>query len=41
MSWAYFNVGISTNKILTNMALELKKPDKVHTIFPREIAEKM
>jgi DNA polymerase-4 len=35
------NVGISTNKILAKMASELKKPDKVHTIFPDEIAEKM
>lgn len=35
------NVGISTNKILAKMASELKKPDKVHTIFPSEIAEKM
>ncbi|MDR3586887.1 MAG: DNA polymerase IV [Desulfosporosinus sp.] len=35
------NVGISVNKILAKMASELKKPDKVHTIFPNEIAEKM
>ena len=35
------NVGVSTNKILAKMASELKKPDKVHTIFPGEIAEKM
>jgi len=35
------NVGISTNKILAKMASELKKPDKVHTIFPDEIADKM
>ena len=35
------NVGISTNKILAKMASELKKPDKVHTIFPDEILEKM
>ncbi|TGE31443.1 DNA polymerase IV [Desulfosporosinus sp. Sb-LF] len=35
------NVGVSTNKILAKMASELKKPDKVHTIFPDEIAEKM
>jgi DNA polymerase-4 len=35
------NVGISVNKILAKMASELKKPDKVHTIFPGEIAEKM
>ncbi|SDH04221.1 DNA polymerase Y family protein [Desulfosporosinus hippei] len=35
------NIGVSTNKILAKMASELKKPDKVHTIFPEEIAEKM
>ncbi|MCO1604025.1 DNA polymerase Y family protein [Desulfosporosinus nitroreducens] len=35
------NIGISTNKILAKMASELKKPDKVHTIFPHEIADKM
>jgi len=35
------NIGISTNKILAKMASELKKPDKVHTIFPDQIAEKM
>ncbi|MDR3585513.1 MAG: DNA polymerase IV, partial [Desulfosporosinus sp.] len=35
------NVGVSTNKILAKMASELTKPDKVHTIFPDEIAEKM
>ena len=35
------NVGISTNKILAKMASELNKPDKVHTIFPDEIAKKM
>ncbi|TGE38711.1 DNA polymerase IV [Desulfosporosinus fructosivorans] len=35
------NIGISTNKILAKMASELKKPDKVHTIFPDEIATKM
>jgi len=35
------NVGISTNKILAKMASELKKPDKVHTIFPHEVSDKM
>ena len=35
------NVGVSTNKILAKMASELKKPDRVHTIFPHEIADKM
>lgn len=35
------NVGISCNKLLAKMAGELKKPDKVHTLFPIEIKEKM
>lgn len=35
------NVGISTNKILAKMASDFEKPDKVHTLFPDEIAEKM
>ena len=35
------NNGISFNKILAKMASELKKPDRVHTIFPDEIAGKM
>ena len=35
------NVGISTNKLLAKMAGEFSKPDKVHTCWPEEIAEKM
>ncbi|GAB6174412.1 DNA polymerase IV [Paradesulfitobacterium aromaticivorans] len=35
------NVGISVNKLLAKMASELKKPDRVHTIFPEEIPLKM
>ena len=35
------NVGVSNNKILAKMASELKKPDRVHTIFPHEMADKM
>ncbi|HWQ42284.1 MAG TPA: DNA polymerase IV [Desulfosporosinus sp.] len=35
------NIGISKNKLLAKMASELKKPDKVHTIFPDEIPTKM
>ena len=35
------NVGISTNKLLTKMASDFEKPDKVHTLFPEEIPTKM
>ncbi len=35
------NVGISSNKLLAKMASEFEKPDKVHTLFPQEIKEKM
>ncbi len=35
------NVGISENKILGKMASEFEKPDKVHTLFKNEIADKM
>ena len=35
------NVGISTNKILAKMASDFEKPDKIHTLFPEEMAEKL
>ena len=35
------NVGISSNKLLAKMASDFQKPDKVHTLFPEEIPEKM
>lgn len=35
------NIGISTNFLLAKMAGDFKKPDKVHTLFPNEIEEKM
>ena len=35
------NVGISTNKLLAKMASDFQKPDRVHTLFPDEIPEKM
>jgi len=35
------NIGISRNKLLAKMASDFEKPDKVHTLFPEEIEEKM
>lgn len=35
------NVGISSNKLLAKMAGDFEKPDKVHTLFPDEIREKL
>lgn len=35
------NVGISCNKLLAKMASDFDKPDKIHTLFPEEIEEKM
>lgn len=35
------NVGVSSNKLLAKMASELEKPDRVHTLYPREIEAKM
>ena len=35
------NVGISDNKLLAKMAGDFEKPDKVHTLFPGEIQEKL
>ena len=35
------NIGISTNKLLAKMASDFEKPDKVHTLFPEEIQQKM
>ncbi|MDR1815282.1 MAG: DNA polymerase IV [Clostridiales Family XIII bacterium] len=35
------NIGVSTNKLLAKMASEREKPDKIHTLYPGEIAEKM
>ena len=35
------NVGISSNYLLAKMASDLEKPDKIHTLFPHEIREKM
>ena len=35
------NVGISGNKLLAKMASDFKKPGRVHTLWPEEIADKM
>ena len=35
------NIGISTNKLLAKMAGDFEKPNKVHTLFPEEMKEKM
>lgn len=35
------NIGISTNKLLAKMASDFEKPNKIHTLFPNEIREKM
>lgn len=35
------NVGISSNKLLAKMASDLKKPNRVHTLFPSEVKTKM
>ena len=35
------NIGISSNKLLAKMASDFKKPDRVHTLFPEEIKDKM
>lgn len=35
------NIGVSVNKLLAKMASDFEKPNKVHTLFPEEIQEKM
>lgn len=35
------NVGIGNNKLCAKMASDFEKPNKVHTLFPEEIPEKM
>lgn len=35
------NIGVSSNKLLAKMASDFEKPDRVHTLFPAEIPEKL
>lgn len=35
------NIGISSNKLLAKMAGDFEKPDRVHTCYPDEIAQKL
>lgn len=35
------NIGVSNNKLLAKMASDFTKPDRVHTLFPDEIEQKL
>ena len=35
------NIGVSSNKLLAKIASDFTKPDRVHTLFPEEIPEKL
>lgn len=35
------NVGVSSNKVLAKMASDFEKPYKVHTLFPKELPDKL
>lgn len=35
------NIGVAPNKLLAKMASDFEKPDKVHTLFPEEVPQKM
>lgn len=35
------NVGVARNKLLAKMASDFEKPDRVHTLFPEEIPDKL
>ncbi len=35
------NIGLSTNKLLAKMASDFEKPNKIHTLYPNEIQQKM
>lgn len=34
------NIGVSSNRLLAKMASDFEKPNKVHTLFPKELADK-
>ena len=35
------NIGVAPNRLLAKMASDFEKPDKVHTLYPEEVPEKM
>lgn len=35
------NIGVSSNRLLAKMASDFKKPNLVHTLFPKEVPDKM
>ena len=35
------NIGVSSNKLLAKMASDFRRPDRVHTLYPEEIPQKM
>jgi len=35
------NIGLSNNKLLAKMASDFEKPNKIHTLYPKEIQDKM
>lgn len=35
------NIGVSSNRLLAKMASDFEKPDKVHTLFPDEVPQKL
>lgn len=35
------NIGIAPNKLLAKMASDFEKPDRVHTLFPEELPQKL
>lgn len=35
------NIGISSNRLLAKMASDFEKPNKIHSLFPEEIQEKL